>query len=352
MTGVQPFDVALAPLLVATALPAVVVRERFAGTVVFVVVGMLVAIAWVRLCAVNVALAEAAIGAGLTGMPLLGTQARLRQVPRGTAPGPGMHLAAAALSLAVAGGIGLSVIALPALGLGNPVTGVLLGFRAWDTLLESVVLLIALLGVWSLAPDPLWGGRPGLRHRARPHGVLAWLGSAAADNRPSGGRASFLGRGRCAGGAFQAGTVLGAVWILAVMAGLSHAPAVGGLGLRLALVAGPALFLAVPPMAGFVSKWWLGTGALAAGQPWVLAVLAASSLLNAAYFLPVLYRAWFLPPPAGALVVRTFQREGNWGLLLPPLATAAALLGAGLLAAFAWSPLGWVRLVIERDYGL
>ncbi len=38
-------------------------------------------------------------------------------------------------------------------GLGNPVAGVLFVYRALDTLLEKVVLILALLGVWSLAPD-------------------------------------------------------------------------------------------------------------------------------------------------------------------------------------------------------
>ena len=51
--------------------------------------------------------------------------------------------------------------------------------------------------------------------------------------------------------------------------------------------------IGVPPLAGFVSKWYIGLGALQVGQPWVLAVLAVSSLLNAAYFLPIVYWAWF-----------------------------------------------------------
>jgi multicomponent Na+:H+ antiporter subunit D len=42
--------------------------------------------------------------------------------------------------------------------------------------------------------------------------------------------------------------------------------------------------IGVPPIAGFVSKWQLGLGGLEAGQVWVIFVLAASSLLNAAYF--------------------------------------------------------------------
>ena len=62
-----------------------------------------------------------------------------------------------------------------ATGMGNPVTNVLMAFRAMDTLLEKVVLVLALVGVWSLAPDRLWGGRPGPRHQADPLGVLAFL---------------------------------------------------------------------------------------------------------------------------------------------------------------------------------
>ena len=62
-----------------------------------------------------------------------------------------------------------------ATGLGNAVTNVLMAFRGMDTMLEKVVLLLAIVGVWSLAPDRAWGGRPGPRHQADPNGVLAFL---------------------------------------------------------------------------------------------------------------------------------------------------------------------------------
>ncbi|MFN2410328.1 MAG: complex I subunit 5 family protein, partial [Halomonas sp.] len=48
--------------------------------------------------------------------------------------------------------------------------------------------------------------------------------------------------------------------------------------------------IGLPPMAGFVTKIYLGLGAMESGTPWVLAALAGSTLLNAAYFLPLLYR--------------------------------------------------------------
>jgi multicomponent Na+:H+ antiporter subunit D len=49
----------------------------------------------------------------------------------------------------------------------------------------------------------------------------------------------------------------------------------------------------IPPSAGFISKWYLALGSVERGRPWVLAVLLISSLLNAAYLGPVVYKAYF-----------------------------------------------------------
>jgi len=71
-----------------------------------------------------------------------------------------------------------------------------------------------------------------------------------------------------------------------------------GIGRRLPWTMG-AFFVAslsmigVPPTAGFVSKWYLAEGAVAAGETAFLVVLLVSSVLNAAYFLPVSYAAFF-----------------------------------------------------------
>ncbi len=121
----------------------------------------------------------------------------------------------------------------------------------------------------------------------------------------------------------------------------------------LAFTVGAFGMIGVPPLAGFISKWYLGLGALDAGMPWVLAVLAASSLLNAAYFLPILHRTWFRPPPAAWPHEHIPVRRG-WEtaplLLLPPLATALATLAVGLFAASALSPLDWAKLIADREY--
>jgi len=109
--------------------------------------------------------------------------------------------------------------------------------------------------------------------------------------------------------------------------------------------------IGVPPTVGFVSKWYLGLGALEVGQDWVVFVLAASSLLNAAYFLPILRTAWFDPPPKEWPHERSFGRkETAWMLLLPPLATAAATLVWGLFASMPGTPLDWVQFIAARKY--
>ncbi len=110
--------------------------------------------------------------------------------------------------------------------------------------------------------------------------------------------------------------------------------------------------IGLPPLAGFVSKWYLGLGGIAAGQYWVIVVLVASTALNAAYFLPILRRAWFHPfseggandTPEGAV------REAPWLLLVPTWITVSMAVGAGLLASMPWSPLEWVLLITERVY--
>jgi multicomponent Na+:H+ antiporter subunit D len=122
----------------------------------------------------------------------------------------------------------------------------------------------------------------------------------------------------------------------------------------LAFTVGALGMIGIPPIAGFVSKWYLGLGGVTSGQYWVLLVLAASTLLNAGYFLPILYRAWFRPAPA------EWPKEHHFGtrfetmgaLLWPPVITAAFCLLAGLLASAPFSPLEWARLIARREYGL
>lgn len=111
--------------------------------------------------------------------------------------------------------------------------------------------------------------------------------------------------------------------------------------------------MGAPATAGAVSKAWLTDGAAAAGMDWAVWVLWASSLLNAAYFLPILWRAWARPRPAAwphEHIPARGARETAWLLLLPPLATALLTLGFGVFHDAAWSPLSWARLIAGREY--
>ena len=121
-------------------------------------------------------------------------------------------------------------------------------------------------------------------------------------------------------------------------------------GTSVAFTLGAFGMIGAPPLAGFVTKWTMGTGALAVGMDWVVAVLVVSSLLNAAYFLPILHRIWF----AGQQ--QAWPHERRWGrletsawLLWPPLITAAALIVIGLLASMPFSPLSWVNLIVAQE---
>lgn len=126
-----------------------------------------------------------------------------------------------------------------------------------------------------------------------------------------------------------------------------------GVGRRMPLTMGAFTLaslgmIGVPPLAGFISKWYLGLGGIEAGDHWVLAVLAASSLLNAAYLLPIVYDAWFRAPAAD-WPPRAGRAEVDLWLLLPTLTAAALSLAAGLFAAASLSPLAWAKLIATRE---
>jgi multicomponent Na+:H+ antiporter subunit D len=109
--------------------------------------------------------------------------------------------------------------------------------------------------------------------------------------------------------------------------------------------------IGVPPLAGFVTKWHIGVGAVECGASWVVWLLVASSVLNAMYFLPILYRAWFEEPPNSWPEERLFPRaETSLVLLLPTLLTAVAAAAVGLFASAPYSPLEWAQLVMGRRY--
>jgi multisubunit Na+/H+ antiporter MnhB subunit len=266
------FDIVLALLVLGVALLVTHLREARSAVIAFIALGLLLALVWVRLGSVDVALTEAAIGGGATGILLLRACGRLRpsvsDVPQASIP---VHLIAGMLRILLVIAIAIIVLTLPEpapslapqaaamqeLGLGNPVTAVLLGFRALDTLLEKVVLLLALVGVWSLTQDGHWGGAPATLDAGPAQGplnllarVLPPIGIVAANYLVWAGADH-------PGGTFQGGAVLAGMWLLAMMAGLAPPPETAARWVRLALFAGPALFLAVGFAGFFIADGFL-----------------------------------------------------------------------------------------------
>jgi len=277
VTPASFLDVGIGALAIALAAFAGAARASFAAIVGFVALGLLLALAWLRLGAPDIALTEVAIGSGLTGVLLIGTERRLRSRAAADAPervrAP-LRAAAALLSAGVAGGLAAAILSLPEIaptlapaavrelpktGLGNPVTGALIAFRAIDTLAEKVVLLLALVGVWSLAPDRWWGGRPGQRYPLDPDGVLAFLVRLLVPLGVVYGAYILWVSSDAPGGAFQGGAILAAMWLAARMAGLAEAPELRRPWVRWTLAAGPLVFfaagLAGPLVAGGFLAW-------------------------------------------------------------------------------------------------
>lgn len=261
------FDILLGLGLLVLAWKILNCKNLFTSIVLFIAFGLLMALIWARLDAPDVALAEAAIGAGLTGALLL---TALTQLPADDSNNE--IVVAKPLStliikwfsvivlLPIAAGLAYAILSLPPVAAGlsseiqthlstsgviNPVTAVLLNFRAYDTLLEMAVLLIALLGVWSLGDEIV-------HHENAPDSVvitfsrlltpilvlvaayLLWVGAHAP------------------GGAFQAGSILAAAAVILLLSGYRMSNNFITLPLRLILVTGTAAFVLMAVLTFFI----------------------------------------------------------------------------------------------------
>lgn len=265
----------LALFLLALAAWAVLVKHAMAAVLGFMVFGLMTTLAWARLDGLDVALTEAAIGGGLTGFLLLNAARRLRSTEHlATAEGTpaAWKLTAAVLAGSITLLLMFAVLSLPnpaptlaahvmqhldATGVGNPITAVLLAFRALDTLLEALVLLLAVLGVWSLADDRVWGGRPVFTIPGAQSEILLY---AARILPPVGlviGAYIFWVGADAPGGKFQGATLLAAMWLLVLLAGLRDAPRISQRALRLWIVLGPLVFITMGLLGQFLAGHFL-----------------------------------------------------------------------------------------------
>ena len=174
-------DIGLALLVVGVAIWTIAARELFAAVVGYVAYGLLLAFVWIRLYAPDVALTEAAVGGGVTGVLLITAGKRLgalKNAAPDVQPGLTFKLLTGALAALVASAVGAAILMLPdpppslapeaaaaadsaGAGLGNPITAVLMSYRSFDTMLEKIVLILAVIGVWSVGTDKGMGRHTG-----------------------------------------------------------------------------------------------------------------------------------------------------------------------------------------------
>jgi multicomponent Na+:H+ antiporter subunit D len=114
----------------------------------------------------------------------------------------------------------------------------------------------------------------------------------------------------------------------------------------LAFFIGSLSVIGLPPCGGFISKWYLVLGTLEANQWPMLAVLLSSSFLNAAYFLPIVYRAFFCSPDEAQYPYKIHEAP-TW--CVGPL-TATAL-GSIFLFFYPQPFLGLARLTVQNMLG-
>jgi multicomponent Na+:H+ antiporter subunit D len=107
--------------------------------------------------------------------------------------------------------------------------------------------------------------------------------------------------------------------------------------------------MGTPPSVGFISKWLLGSGSLEAGLPVYIIVLLASALLNAAYFLPIVYIAFFRwegddEEHKPKLV---FGKEADMTMVVPVVILAALVVIVGIWVTVPGFPYSLVSKVVK-----
>jgi multicomponent Na+:H+ antiporter subunit D len=155
-----------------------------------------------------------------------------------------------------------------------------------------------ILGVAMLTPDSMSGGLSFIAHHAFPKITLF----------------------------FAAGAIF-------VSTGLRHISRMHGLGRRMpwtfgAFALATLSFVGLPPVSGFVSKFYMAAGAADAAMTGLMFVILISALLNLAYLGPVVYKAFFLPPAEGMDL--TSYGEAPLPMLIPLVLTALISILLGL----------------------
>lgn len=258
------FDVLLGIALLLCAAGVFYSRDLFRAVVMFIAFGLLLALVWVRLDAPDLALAEAAIGAGLTGVLMIDAVAHLSaknahhqgaQFDQ-TAARPQLWsrilpvFSAVIIFILLLGAIwwrpdapvslpDLVAESLPESGVEHPITAVLLNFRSYDTLLEIAVLLVAVVVAMALKPDT---SEPEAGNSKDP--ILHGLSARLVPPMLVVGVYVLWAGSYMPGGAFQGGAILAAALVFLKLAGFGIERLADSL-LRIGLALGFIVFLTV-----------------------------------------------------------------------------------------------------------
>lgn len=165
-------------------------------------------------------------------------------------------------------------------GVSNPVTAVLLNFRGYDTLLEMVVLLVALLGVWAL-------GDVARHHETAPGPILDTLARVLTPVLILVAAYLLWVGGHAPGGAFQAGSVLGAAGVLLLLTGWRPRIELMDLPLRFILIIGPAAFVAMAAITLLIEGQLLTYPVMQAGT--LILILETTAMLSIGVTLAALF---------------------------------------------------------------
>lgn len=288
-------DIMLTSFLLGTVLLILTTSSRQAQVGAFLSLGAVLSVVWLRLGSVDIALAEAALGGGLlSGIlvwlavadPVAPAHSEEEQAPdspqwlkgvTGVLGGAGIALVLGSVvlraeqvtpswSAALADGMAST-------GVDHEITAVLLGFRAYDTLLESAVLLFA--GVIALALCASGAPAPATKQPAEmvlPSGhavssipsIFYWFVRISAPVLLMLGLWILFAGSSDSGGAFQSGAVFAGLLILLKLAGI-QLPVLTKLLVPM-LVIGVIVFIIMAILGPLAGEAWL---ALVGQQPFL-----------------------------------------------------------------------------------